>query len=149
MTIADNFWSYVKKSKGCWEWTASKTLGYGQFAIRGQKTRVKAHRYSYELANGPIPKGLGVLHKCDNPACVRPSHLFLGDQKKNMEDASKKGRIPRGKDRSNAKLTEFKVATIKKLCARGKPQSEIAKLFSINQSTVSRINASLRWAHTT
>jgi len=89
------FWSHVQKSDGCWTWTAARNRdGYGTVAFRdgGQRVHMMAHRYSWKLANGEIPKGLLVLHECDNPACVRPDHLFLGTDLDNMRDMSAKGR---------------------------------------------------------
>lgn len=86
----ERFWSKVRKTAYCWLWTAScRDTGYGQ--IRVNKRSVKAHRFSWELANGPIPLGLCVLHKCDTPACVRPDHLFIGTQQDNMKDMHNKG----------------------------------------------------------
>lgn len=92
-SFATRFWSRVTKSEesGCWEWTMAKApTGYGILTL----ARVKryAHRTAYELANGPIPDGLFVCHHCDNPPCINPAHLFLGSQKDNMQDASRKGR---------------------------------------------------------
>jgi hypothetical protein len=92
-TVEQRFWARVRKSDGCWEWTGAcfKCGGYGQFTIEhGQQ--VRAHRHSWELHNGPIPKGLWVLHRCDNPKCVRPDHLFLGTCTDNARDMMAKGR---------------------------------------------------------
>lgn len=89
--LEDRFWVKVRKSDGCWEWTAaSKQGGYGKIAV-GRRLML-AHRVSWELANGPIPDGLLVCHTCDNPPCVRPDHLFLGTQTDNMRDAVRKNR---------------------------------------------------------
>jgi len=84
-------------SNGCWGWSGSKDgKGYGQISARdGRRSPEKAHRVSYELAFGKIPKGMVVRHKCDNPECTNPSHLELGTQKDNMRDCSKRGRLNR------------------------------------------------------
>lgn len=71
--IASRFWPKVDKSEECWEWTATKSGGYGMFLIRGRLHR--AHRIAYELAVGPIPEGLVLHHECENQACVNPAHL--------------------------------------------------------------------------
>lgn len=86
------FQSKIKfgEADGCDEWMAAKVKGYGIFWIKG-KNRY-AHRVSWEMTNGPIPVGLFVLHKCDNPKCVKPTHLFLGDTMVNMADMIQKGR---------------------------------------------------------
>jgi hypothetical protein len=96
-TLAERFWEKVdRQAEGCWNWKAAKQHnGYGYLHAGGGKTRkpARAHRVSWELHNGPIPEGLWVLHKCDNPSCVRPDHLFLGDRVDNMNDAAAKGRV--------------------------------------------------------
>lgn len=87
------FWSKVQKGgpDECWIWTGSKTpSGYGQLRIR-QRACV-AHRFSYELNIGPVPNSLFVCHRCDNPGCVNPGHLFLGNQQDNVADMVRKGR---------------------------------------------------------
>lgn len=88
----DRFWSKVKVNSiyDCWEWQAAKIRGYGLFEYKGKSRR--AHRVSWEITYGDIPKGMYVLHKCDNPACVNPNHLFLGTQEDNMRDMIQKGR---------------------------------------------------------
>lgn len=90
--LAIRFERFVDKSGDCWLWTGQlDAYGYGAIAING-KTKNKAHRLSWQLANGPIQPGLCVLHRCDVRACVRPEHLFLGSQSENMSDMEAKGR---------------------------------------------------------
>lgn len=98
----DRFWSYVKKSDGCWEWTGhvmSPDRPYGYFSVGA--TQYRAHRWIFERLHGALPRDVYVCHRCDNPRCVRPNHLFSGTAKDNMQDCLRKGRhtsVPR-KDR--------------------------------------------------
>lgn len=89
------FWKKVYKTETCWLWTAGKDKdGYGKFWL--DEDTIRAHRVSWEMHNGPIPEEMDVLHSCDNPPCVRPSHLFLGDNADNMADRDRKGRNSKG-----------------------------------------------------
>lgn len=97
--VADKFWAQAeKKESGCWLWTGKRNPrhDYGQFYVGwdGKRYReIRAHRASWMLVHGDIPKGQEVLHTCDTPLCVNPDHLFLGDKSANMRDAAKKGRL--------------------------------------------------------
>lgn len=100
------FWMKVKSSKdGCWEWIGGCfTRGYGCFSS-GRRTR-QSHRVSWMIHNGAIPDGMFVCHSCDNPKCVRPSHLFLGTAMDNKRDSINKGRHAIGSAVTIAKLSE-------------------------------------------
>ena len=104
-SLEERFWSKVKRGENCWEWIGYKNkTGYGRFAIKGYAQQ--AHRISWIIKNGKIPKGLCVLHKCDNPPCVNPNHLFIGTYKDNTQDALLKGRVKTPD--SKLKLNEVK-----------------------------------------
>lgn len=113
--------------------------GYARVSVSG-RGRLYAHRWAYELAFGPIPKGLQVCHKCDEPRCVNPDHLFLGTLRDNMADKFSKGRQAKGAQLS--KLSEEDVNTIR---ASQLAQRELARLYKIDRSTVSRIKSGKRW----
>jgi hypothetical protein len=138
------FWDKVdKQENGCWMWTASTVKdGYGYYKLSNGKSG-RAHRISWELANGDIPKKMCVLHKCDTPRCVNPDHLFLGTDADNVKDMMQKGRgkwgIPlSGENHYNFKLTDQQVLEIKAL-GPYKKQYEIAAIYSVRQSCISKI----------
>lgn len=98
-TLEQRFWGRVRKSDGCWEWiNPTHEFGYGELWVNEKKRSIGAHRISWELHDGPIPSGLVVCHRCDNPRCVRPEHLFLGTPADNVRDCSKKNRIRKGEN---------------------------------------------------
>lgn len=129
----------VLRSSGCIEWTGLvNRKGYG-VVYSGHKQNY-CHRVAYEHASGAIPAGTHVLHKCDNPACVRPEHLFLGTNADNIEDKVRK-------DRSGKKLRIADVVEIHALLDAGHTQKEIAAMYGIHQSNVGRIRSGEKWAH--
>lgn len=91
VTFPEKFWSRVARSGECWTWTG-RILDTGYGRLKHNCRQVRAHRVSWELANGPIPDGLCVLHRCDVRACVNPEHLFLGTYQDNNRDMHSKGR---------------------------------------------------------
>jgi hypothetical protein len=100
---AERFWGKVRKVKGgCWEWqgfrlpTGGHKLGYGQMVVRSLRRPVNTHRIAWVIEHGTIPAGLCVCHRCDNPPCVNPAHLFLGTARDNTRDMIAKGRQGHG-----------------------------------------------------
>lgn len=139
--LAKRFWPKVlatKNPKKCWEWKASKNQrGYGQLNSGGRGRPLKAHRVSWMIHNGAIPKGLNVLHSCDNPGCVRPGHLRLGTQKDNSKDAIDRRRVARGKRLPQTVLTIRQVIGIRR--SYTKLIRKTSKKFKISQSLVTSI----------
>jgi hypothetical protein len=131
------FWSYVPdhlSPDGCWEWQGNvDSHGYGSFGNRSHLGNKQAHRLIYESQVSPIPEGLFVLHRCDNPPCVNPAHLFLGTQADNMADKVAKGRTSR-------KLTFAQVAEIEDRWAASRvPKMQLAREFGVAPVTISNI----------
>jgi hypothetical protein len=142
---ANRFWSHVDRNGDCWLWLAGlNSYGYGKFKQAGRT--LGAHRVSYELNVGPIPDGQSVLHRCDTPACVNPSHLFLGSHVDNMRDMAAKGRRD---DRRGAKHPLVKLSEDQAIAIRSDPRIGrlVAAEFGIAESMVSRIRAGIRWGH--
>jgi hypothetical protein len=140
------FWAKVDKSGACWTWKASfRRDGYGRMFTHSGV--VAAHRLAWELTNGPVPDGRYVLHRCDNRACVRPEHLFLGDHAANMADMSAKSRhaIVKGERHPRAKLTAEQVAEIRKLRSSGMLLRELAARFGIGTSYAGEVARGDRW----
>jgi hypothetical protein len=154
----DRFWSKVRIGDGCWLWTASVCrFGYGRFHTTPHGVQ-KAHRMSWTFARGPISDGLWVLHNCpdgDNPACVRPSHLFLGTHRDNMADMVAKGRQStyprrRGSDHPSARLTADKVVEIRTRYARGGVTHAIlAAEYGVAEPTIGAVICGRLWKHVT
>jgi len=131
----------------CWEWIGRKNPdGYGRFDF--QNTCGSAHRYMWELHNGVIPDGLVVCHKCDNPPCVNPSHLFLGTVQDNVADRDQKGRTARhrGADNGRAVLDETGVREIKNLRRLGHTYKDISSTMGVSVGCVSHILNGRHWA---
>lgn len=147
-----HFWDRVQKTEYCWEWSGCKySDGYGQIKIGGKKSRT--HRVSWILHFNTLPSNLHVLHKCDNPICVNPDHLFLGTQGDNMDDKTRKGRASGGSlkgetNKGGGKLSSDEVQEIRRRYDRGKvKQSDLAIQFQISQVMVSRIILGKSWTH--
>lgn len=159
-TAEERFWAKVSKDGPapahrpelgpCWVWTASTApAGYGQFYMGGRLQG--AHIASWILANGALPSGMRVLHHCDNPPCIRPSHLFAGTQLDNVRDMISKGRRVavslKGEQNSHAKLTAAKVVTIRQRFEAGELGVALAAEYGVKFNAISRIVTGVSWKH--
>lgn len=152
------FWMGVKSSRdGCWEWTNSRNIaGYGMLFYQGRSQ--PAHRVSWQIHSGPIPEGLFVCHQCDNPRCVRPSHLFLGTALDNARDRDRKGRAGKRPSRKGCKglegeshpmsvLSASDVLLIRARLDEGESSVAIGKEYGVDTSTISSIRRRRTWRH--
>lgn len=145
------FWEYVDKKKPseCWEWLGyKKPGGYGQFHRYGfgRHKPIGAHRFSYELKFGPIPKGLLICHTCDNRYCVNPKHLWLGTHADNFRDMKNKMRHCYGERNALAKLTSKKVKEIRfKYENTNTTQQKLANEYGIERGSIGKILRNERW----
>jgi hypothetical protein len=164
--LALRFWSKVNKNGPtpshmqhlgpCWVWIGSSDgKGYGGIRDAGRRGRLlKAHRVSWSMHSGRLTDWMIVCHRCDNPACVRPEHLFVGTQRDNVLDAVSKGRTPakmypervvRGERHRSAKLTQAQVDEIRSLHGEGVRQVELAKRFGVTQANISSLLNGKSW----
>jgi len=141
--------SIPEPMSGCWLWEK----GLDNYRLYGwtwyNNKNIRAHRAAFLAFNGDIPSGLMVLHKCDNPKCVNPQHLFLGTNNDNMKDMAFKGRSCRGEinkcgRHGKAKLTESDVVNIRK---DTRSSAEIAKQYGIDQDHATAVRAGRSWKH--
>lgn len=158
----ERFWAKVNKDGPippdrpelgpCWLWTGDHTVdGYGIF-YRGHGVRIRATHIALGLDGRPVPEGQNGLHHCDNPPCVRDSHLFPGTDGDNLRDAIRKGRHhaprgPNGERHSQAKLTDDQVREILVLHRMGVTQVVIAEQFPVGRTMISRIVRRKFWSH--
>jgi hypothetical protein len=140
MTAEERFWHYVRKGSPteCWLWKGQRLKsGYG--AIRVGNKMIRAHRFSFQIANGRTPL-LHVLHKCDNPLCVNPAHLWEGTHLENMHDMYAKGRRRLPHRNHNAKLTDEQIVEIRRTWNPKQHRlSEFADKYGVHLGTISRI----------
>jgi Autographiviridae endonuclease len=147
------FWKHVRIGPGCWEWTASrKPAGYGELRVRG--VNLYAHRLSWLISYGTLPAELCVLHRCDNPPCVRPDHLFLGTDNENHRDMRAKGRDskpPRfvGSGHPMARIDEATARLVWRLWCAGLSRAQIRTRTGVPPTTVYMITSRRQWRHIT
>lgn len=148
-TVPVRFWLRVRKTKTCWLWTGLvNEWGYGMWGVKHWPR--SAHRMSWQITHGPIPKGLKVLHHCDNPPCVRPDHLFLGTDKDNHDDMVRKGRRREhyGSEHGMSRLTESIVISMRDLRASQRlSYQKIADMFHVDKATAHRAIIGQSWKH--
>jgi hypothetical protein len=145
----ENFHKRSIKSDECWKWIGAKDKdGYGRISLSKNIT-VLAHRFSYALHKGVDPAEFCICHRCDNPECTNPSHLFIATHKENNIDKVSKGRnLPHifvGERNPRAKLTEQDISEIKRLSLCGKTNTEIGRTFGVHHSTISAIKLGKIW----
>ena len=148
--MEERFWTKVIKSSSekCWLWQAFVNPdGYGQFRYKDRM--VNAHRISWKLSGNSISNGEVICHKCDNPSCVNPKHLFSGTQTDNIKDMDNKGRRGSaiGEKSGRSKLTEKEVLEIRKLRKQGYKLKEISKKFNVSLYTIYDISNRRTWRH--
>jgi len=138
----------VRGPDECWEWTAGRLpAGYGAIWDNTIKRHRHAHRLAWELEHGPIPDGMFVCHRCDNPPCCNPAHLFLGTQADNDADRTTKGRSSRGSRHPDAKLNPETVREIRRRVASGEQQTALAREFGVSKTTLNQMIHGKTWRH--
>ena len=149
------FLEKIQKTDYCWIWVGAKQNRrksqphpYGVMAVQWKpRYAMLAHRLSWELHFGKIPDGLGVLHKCDNPPCVNPEHLFLGTQRDNMQDCVAKGRKERGELCGRSVLKPDEVLEIRAKYKPGAGYKNLAEEYGVGKSTIEAVVKSYSWKH--
>lgn len=145
--LKELFWKKVDTSDSCWVWTAStlKSNGRGQFpTARRYGFSTSPYRFSWQLHHGAIPSGRLICHRCDNPLCVRPEHLFLGTQLDNMEDARKKGRTAQGERNPRSTCNEEMIQEIRNFPGT---HQEAADHFKVPKRRVISYRRGESWKH--
>lgn len=133
--------------QGCWEWLGEQSDGgYGRVwtTISGKSVRRSAHRLAWSIENGPIPEGMLICHKCDNPPCIRPTHLFLGSQEDNMLDATSKGRVGTRLSAEDARRIRNEV---KPWSRQGQGITAAAQKYGVSRQTIGAILRGRTWLH--
>lgn len=154
--FAERFWSKIDKMVPsrrpdlgpCWEWTAYRgPMGYGELGRKNPRRTEDAHRVSWELTTGSGAGALCVLHRCDNPPCCNPAHLFLGTRTANAADKVAKGRHRWGSRHHRAILNESTAAEAKAMLSVGAKEREVAERFGLSRSAVAAMAQGRTWKH--
>jgi hypothetical protein len=138
---------YEVEPSGCWIWKRFLSEGYG--VVKVGHRAIRAHRFSYERANGPIPKGAVIRHKCDRTNCVNPDHLEIGTQADNVRDAVERGRAKGapGVRNAKAKLTPDQIIEIRRRSEAGETRVTLAAAFGVAPTMISNIARGVNWKH--
>ena len=156
LPLEARFWAKVAKGArdACWPWQGTGTRGYGKIHDKVTGKMIRATQVAWELANGPLPAGAHILHKCDRPPCVNPDHLFLGTNDDNIADKLRKGRqrngahVYRGERHHGTSLTTEQVLAIRAEAATsGRTMAAIGSDYGITRESVGAIVRRKRWAH--
>lgn len=154
--------SEPEPNTGCWLWLGASVPPYGYGVVRFRGCIDYAHRAAWQITHGDIPRGISVLHRCDNPPCINPGHLFLGTHVDNMRDMVMKGRsnaedrngmrrhperAPMGERNGSARLSEADVKAIRGRCRAGDNRGTIARDYGVTVHYINDIAAGRRWAH--
>ena len=133
----------INEFSGCWEWQGSKHNGYGRIIVGSRKDNTRcvkgAHRVAYEIWRGIIPDGYKVCHKCDNPSCVNPDHLFVGTRQDNVNDRENKNRnvVKVGEEQPRSKLTKSAVKNARwERAYKGTSFQELANKYGVSKQTM-------------
>jgi hypothetical protein len=143
----------TKTVNGCWEWNGSKTYGYGKIIVGsrldGTRKTARVHRIAYQVFVGEIPQGKFVCHKCDNPSCVNPEHLFLGTRQDNVDDREQKNRNHHviGEKNPKSKMTDAKVIEARELYSYGYTSRMLAEKYGMDHTTILDIVKGRSWKH--
>ena len=146
------FWRFVNKKSNseCWNWNGNKVSGYGRFSIGAKSLgNVLAHRFSWEMHNNKeIPKGMVVMHSCDNPLCVNPSHLNIGTYMENTHDMLKKGRhtyIAHVGEKNGKSVLNEKI--VREIRQSNMNHAELGRFYGVATSTIRGVRSGRTWVH--